>query len=296
MLETIALVFDVYRNDPYIEYIKNNVKDKIVVDCGSGSGIWTWVALYYGAKHVYSIDVDPATLEHLDLIYKDNSQVTVLKLDLFADDLPQGDVYIQELFGTNLFGEAILNFIKNCQRQNISNIFPSDIKLYALEKPSTEIVYREYDYDLLQDSIVSFLDYLSEKYKQPITIDKWAGLSVNSTFSCQSKTLFWEGRLFDVIDAPNIKISGDAVSWEAGQGEYFFSSVNDYFTTFPLGYTDSKQFKQGLIKFLRLDNKSAVKFNCTTKPNRGRNLQFIMKKLYNGELAVQHTPARSDQL
>ena len=39
----LSLIYDYKRTNTYESYIKKNVKDKIVVDCGAGSGILTYL-------------------------------------------------------------------------------------------------------------------------------------------------------------------------------------------------------------------------------------------------------------
>ncbi|MFN9680275.1 MAG: hypothetical protein ACK56V_01525, partial [Bacteroidota bacterium] len=47
-----------------IEYIHLKLleyaKDKIIVDCGSGSGILSWLALKHGAKAAYALEIIPS--------------------------------------------------------------------------------------------------------------------------------------------------------------------------------------------------------------------------------------------
>ncbi len=282
MLATMALAFDVNRNQAYINYIKENVKDKVVVDCGSGSGIWTWVSLYYGAKHVYCIDIHQPTIDHLNLLFKDDSRVTVLNRNLFKDIIPRGDIYIQELFGVNPFGEAILNFLRNCKRQQISNVFPGEIKLFSLVNPRTELIEPDYDYSLLDPSNSSFIQYMSDKHQELIDITKFKSMMTSFNFSCSSKTTIWDGSLFDILDGPNLNIQGDAISWEAGSGSHFYSSLNNYYNGWPLGYCDARLFKHSYIKLLGLRNEFARNKVCTASISKPvSDLSEIRHHLYN---------------
>ncbi len=282
MLKTIALAFDVYRNKAYVDYIKENVKDKIVVDCGSGSGIWTWVSLYYGAKHVYCLDIHRPTLAHLNLLYKDNPKVSVIGLDLFKNYLPKGDIYLHELFGVNPFGEAIINFLRNCKRQNITNIFPNQLRLFSLEDPVTEIINAEFDHNLLDISNRSFINHLSNSYHEEIDVSTFKELMTSCKFSCTSKTKIWEGNLFEVLDSPNLNIKGDAISWEAGSENYFYSSLNEYYNSWPLGYMDAKAFKTAYLKFLRLHYLNARDKICTASLGKAsHDLDHVRSVLYS---------------
>ena len=57
------MLLDSNRTNPYINFIKNNVKDKIVVECGTGTGFFSWLSIKYGAKKVYSCEKNPDTLK-----------------------------------------------------------------------------------------------------------------------------------------------------------------------------------------------------------------------------------------
>jgi len=265
MIFTTNLAFDVYRNLPYENYLKTHAKDKVVVDCGSGSGIWTWVALYYGASHVYCIDIHKPTLDHLNKIFNNNPKVTVLSLDIFEDMLPKGNIYVHEIFGApNPLGEAIINFLKNCKRQNITNLFPSELHLYSLTNPTREKQHDvEYNESLLGESIISFIDHISNSYYKKIQVADYLELLKCCKYSYTSKEKIWGGKLLELANAPNLNISGDAISWEAGGDGYYYSSLNEYFNNWHMGYIKSRTFKQQYLQLLKLDNTTALDCVCT---------------------------------
>ncbi len=265
MIFTYILALDIYRNLPYVNYLKKHAKGKIVADCGSGSGIWTWVALYYGAAHVYCIDIHKPTLDHLNKIFNNHPNVTVVSLDLFRDTLPVADIYIHEIFGSpNPFGEAIINFLKNCKKQNITNLFPSELHLYSLRDPKQEKIQDVvYDESLLDESVKSFLEHTSNIYNEKFEIKKYLKFLECSKFSYTSKEKIWGDKLLELTNAPNLNISGDAISWEAGGDGYYYSSLNEYFNNWRYGYIKSSALKQLYMKVLRLDNEAALETVCT---------------------------------
>ena len=63
--------------------------------------------------------------------FKDIDQLEVVDVDVFNDVLPQGDIYIHELFGHCALIEGLMFFLANCQKQGISNIYPNKIKLIS---------------------------------------------------------------------------------------------------------------------------------------------------------------------
>lgn len=99
------------RNKKYKEWIDHlGVKDKIVADIGSGTGIWGYYALGQGAKHVIQIEFDPVKTHFLNHL-KENSEfkdkITVITADLTEDFnchlIPE--VVIGELIGSKIYNE-----------------------------------------------------------------------------------------------------------------------------------------------------------------------------------------------
>ena len=264
MIFSTLLAFDIIRNDAYINFLKENAKDKIIVDCGSGSGIWTWVALYYGAAHVYCVAVHQPTIDHLNILYKDNSKVTVVKLDLFKDQLPTGDFYIHELFTNNPFSEGLISFLKNCQRQNISSIYPNRLALYHLTDITVEKKDIEYNLDNIQPCIKDFLKYMTDTYQTDLDYNFYISKLTSQYYNFSNKDKIWEGDLLDLLDAPNLNIKKYGyVAWDATLDNFVYSSMNENFNNWNKGFVESKNLKKTYLKFLRMNNDDALRFNCT---------------------------------
>tara|TARA_R100000152_G_C6770659_1_gene196916 strand:- start:37 stop:747 length:711 start_codon:yes stop_codon:yes gene_type:complete len=136
----LSLIYDYKRTNTYESYIKENVKDKIVVDCGAGSGILTHLSIINGATKVYCLESNEDNYNNLVETFKDYTNIEVQKLDCFKNTLPQGDIYLHEFFGSGLWDEGILDFISNLKKQNITNIFPKSINIFSCD-------YLEYDLD-----------------------------------------------------------------------------------------------------------------------------------------------------
>ena len=92
------MLLDSNRTNAYIKYIKENAKDKVVVDCGAGSGFFTWLSLKYGATKVYSLEINQQHYYSLKSRFRNNDNIEVLNIDIFNDELPKGDIYILRLF------------------------------------------------------------------------------------------------------------------------------------------------------------------------------------------------------
>ena len=91
------------------EYLKKNVKDKIVVDIGSGSGILSIAAKLSGAKSVYAFEIDPSAIGHA----KENFRLNNLEISM--NQIPEKvDIVLINMISSEQ-KEALksLSFIKN---------------------------------------------------------------------------------------------------------------------------------------------------------------------------------------
>ena len=108
----MPMLDDQARNVFYRDMIKGKVKDKVVVDLGSGTGMWSIEALAQGAKFVYLIERNPLLIQYLTVIFKDKP-VKIISMpieDLRPSDFDQGkpEVIIHELFGIAGLGEGVI--------------------------------------------------------------------------------------------------------------------------------------------------------------------------------------------
>ena len=125
-----SLVCDYKRTNAYAEFLSSGIcQDKVVVDCGAGSGILTYLALCSGATSVISCDHNPNTCEYLRKVFADSPNVSVVQLNVCTDVLPAGDLYIHEIVGNALLGEGVSHMFSNMRSQNISNVYPSHAKI-----------------------------------------------------------------------------------------------------------------------------------------------------------------------
>ena len=108
----MPMLDDQARNVFYRQMIQGRVKDKVVVDLGSGTGMWSIEALAQGAKFVYLIERNPLLIEYLKVIFKDRP-VKIISMpieELSQSDFNQGvpEVIIHELFGIAGLGEGVI--------------------------------------------------------------------------------------------------------------------------------------------------------------------------------------------
>lgn len=84
-----------------LSHIKKYVKDNVVVDLGSGTGILSLASIKYGAKSVFAFEIDNDSIENMKINFKMNS----IK-----------DVYINEI--PSNFDIVLINMISS--EQNIA--------------------------------------------------------------------------------------------------------------------------------------------------------------------------------
>lgn len=155
--KVIALIFDYDRTNCYNRFLKKYAKDKIIVDCGSGSGILSWLALKHGAKAAYALEIIPSVLEHLQSLANITPNLHIKEVDILTENLPIGDLYIHEIFGHTIFDEGVHHLVDNCKRQGISELYPRVVSLYSSSNKNFES--RMFDRNIDSDKFnIEFLD------------------------------------------------------------------------------------------------------------------------------------------
>lgn len=147
------LVSNTNRNNWFWKNISNSVKDKVVIDIGSGTGILGIMAIAKGAKHVIMIDHNPDCLNLTQHnLNKNNIPKEKYKLlenfdvDVLDDERP--GVVISETLSGNFFGQPYYHF---CQiiKESIHNptIIPESLSanlvLTNSDKLGTEFLNSE---------------------------------------------------------------------------------------------------------------------------------------------------------
>lgn len=119
----------------------NDVKDKIVIDYGCGSGILGIAALLLGAKHVYAIDNDPQAL----LATQDNAERNDIAPEQITTLLPE---QVGELKGQLLLANILAQPLRELRDQ-----------MLALLEPGSELVLS----GILADQAPALSDHYSAR-------------------------------------------------------------------------------------------------------------------------------------
>lgn len=114
---------DQERNILYHNAIKSNVKDKIVLDLGSGSGLLSMIAASNGAKKVYAVEKDNFLSVVSRKIISQNGYEGKIEVinnivsELSYNDIPEPiDVIVTEIFDCGLLGEGCINTISSAKK------------------------------------------------------------------------------------------------------------------------------------------------------------------------------------
>lgn len=214
-------IYDYSRTNTYDSYLQANASGKTIVDCGGGSGILTYLALQYGASHVYCLENDNDIYNHLVETFSGNSKVTVQNLDCTTDTLPTGDIYLHEFFGSLLWDEGIQGFIDNLNSQSITNIFPSTIEIFNVTNLNRIIdwdasVNTDYAAQLSQHSR-DFLDAVDLQGKCPW----YTHVVTYSSITHDSKTTSFNGSILDLTSTYH-----DRYYWEVSTEYGTFGNLN----------------------------------------------------------------------
>jgi len=215
------MLLDSNRTNAYIDFIKNNVKDKVVVECGTGTGFFSWLSAKYGAKKVYSCEQSIELCKELNERFKEIDNIEVIHSDIFSDILPKGDIYIHELFGHCALGEGLFYFLKNCKRQNIENIFPNNLKLISCNLDNfnqTVVSLDEFDASELDKDLIEFFA-INNKEIEP------NDLLFNSEYNITESSTMFEGNMFNLLNFESITNRKYLYTYfEAGFNNNYYSS------------------------------------------------------------------------
>lgn len=220
------MLLDSNRTNSYIKFIKENVKDKVVVECGTGTGFFSWLSVKYGAKKVYSCEQSTNLFNKLNERFSSIDNIDVIQCDVFSDDLPIGDIYLHELFGHCALGEGLCVFLLNCKRQNIKNIYPNTLNLVSCNLKDdylkkTPVTKETYDATDLDSDLKEFLE-INNKEIDP------NNLLFNNKYDIEelSEKEMFSGDIFNLLNL-DYKTNSDTsyTYFEAGfNSDNFYSS------------------------------------------------------------------------
>jgi len=267
--KVIALIFDYDRTNCYNRFLKKYSKDKVVVDCGSGSGILSWLALKHGAKEAHALEIIPSVLSHLESLSHITPNLHVKNIDILTENLPKGDLYVHEIFGHTIFDEGVHHLVDNCKRQGITELYPKVVSLYSSSNRNFEM--RSFDrnkdsdkfnIDLLDPEVREFIEVLEKNFYGKInyydlleTDAKVTVLSDNSDKNALTeKTCILTKDLFEFGPAGLPKLTSDIISWGFQFDESIKLDLDSCRLTTWLPTISNKFYKSNIRKILPTKN------------------------------------------
>jgi len=115
----LPMINDGKRNIFYKNSIDQSVKDKVVCDIGSGTGLLSILSAKAGAKKVFAIERDQGRYAYTKHIINKlglQNKVEVIHEDFLNTDIT-ADIFVSETINTQIFGEDILYLAEHARKQ-----------------------------------------------------------------------------------------------------------------------------------------------------------------------------------
>jgi SAM-dependent methyltransferase len=142
------MLSDRVRTSSYLELIRQNVRaGDVVVDIGTGTGIFAIAAARAGAAHVYAIEAGAIARVSEELFQANGvfDRITLIRNWSTQVRLPRAvDIVVSELIGNDPLAERVLAITKDAVRRFLKpggRLLPSGLRIlgFAVEVPDAEI-------------------------------------------------------------------------------------------------------------------------------------------------------------
>ncbi|CRH03892.1 protein arginine N-methyltransferase 1, putative [Plasmodium relictum] len=173
------MIKDEVRTRTYYDAMRKNehlIKDKIVLDVGSGTGILSFFAAKCGAKHVYSIEKSDIVYTALKIRDENNltDKITFIKGLAEQIELPVNkvDIIISEWMGYCLLYENMLDTVLYCRDKWLKKgglIFPDKAFMYIAGIEDS--IYREEKFDFWKNCYDLNFSSVLPILKEEVVID-----------------------------------------------------------------------------------------------------------------------------
>ena len=170
----LPMLNDRSRNSFYKKAIDNSVKDKVVCDVGTGTGLLSILSAKAGARKVFAVERDQKRAEYAKNIIEElrlTDTVEVINDDFLNLDIP-ADIFVSETINTQIFGEDILQIAEHARKQG-GVFIPSEFVI-------TPVIYKHHPIFMLDQTRSE-----SWEFKPNIEVDSIYRERVNRDF--QSK-------------------------------------------------------------------------------------------------------------
>jgi type II protein arginine methyltransferase len=179
-----AMLNDDARNHAFAQAIAHsNVRDKVVLDIGAGSGLLSMLAAKQGARHVYACEmVAPVADKAIEIIAANgySDQVTLIpkiSYDLqVGRDLPRrADVLVSETIDCGFVGEGFLGSLRHARAELLTPeaaIVPRRFTLEGALLNSTDVYNLNRTHEVEGLNLSGFNELSTQGYF-PVRLDTW---------------------------------------------------------------------------------------------------------------------------
>lgn len=134
------MINDERRTGPFVDALRQAIKpDSVVLDIGTGTGIFSFLACRFGAARVYAVEADAAALDMAQRCARDipgSERITWLKGLTTQMDLPErADVVVGDLHGTMPFFKGNIESLMDARKRHLKpggRMLPSRDVLHAV--------------------------------------------------------------------------------------------------------------------------------------------------------------------
>jgi 2-polyprenyl-3-methyl-5-hydroxy-6-metoxy-1,4-benzoquinol methylase len=228
----VDMLNDRTRTSSYLESIRRNVRaGDVVLDIGTGTGIYAMAAARAGARHVYAIEAGPIERAARSLFEANGLSDRITLLRGWSSDLSlpeRADVLISEVIGNEPLAEGVVGVTKDALKRLVkpgARLVPSRIRIYGLpvSVPNREIgrltftretlanwkAWYGFNFDLLaQATRNSMFDSVFGYFVNPKMMEGWKPLSDPVLFAdIDFRT--WRGRWIKHTQTVKFNASGE---------------------------------------------------------------------------------------
>lgn len=227
----VDMLNDRTRTSSYLESIRRNVRaGDVVLDIGTGTGIYAMAAARAGARHVYAIEAGPIARAARALFEANglSDRITLLRgwsADLSLPEL--ADVLISEVIGNEPLAEGVVGVTKDALKRLLkpdARLVPSRIRIYGLpvSVPNREIgkltftqetlsnwqSWYGFNFDLLAKATKnSMFDSVFGYFVNPKMMEGWKPLS-DAVLFADIDFRTWRGRWVNKTQTVKFNASG----------------------------------------------------------------------------------------
>jgi len=182
-----GMIRDHRRTGPFVEALRSAIRpDSVVLDIGTGTGIFSFLACQFGAARVYAVEPDGKAITVAKACAKgipDSERITWIQGLSTELDLPERvDVVVGDLHGTLPFYKGNIESMADAAKRHLKpggRMIPMRDVLYAVpahapeEYRQVEMPWRENDYGIDLSPAASFVFNLwGRARKEPATAEQ----------------------------------------------------------------------------------------------------------------------------